>query len=591
MSEKKFQLKIKDPTVVGIDLGTTNSAVSFMKNNIPLMVKNDIGTDTLPSIVQILDKKMNAKIGHEAQKNMISDKSNTIFASKRLIGRKFDDCQISDYLKNLPYKTVSSCNGDVWIKTDYGKISPVHVGAKILANLKALTEKMLGKKVQRAVVTVPAYFNDSQRQATKEAGKLAGLDVIRIINEPTAAALAYGLGKVQKGHIAVYDLGGGTFDISILELRDGIFHVKATNGDTFLGGEDFDNEFVNFLLHLHETQENRPVERTPEVLQLLKIHAEKAKKELSEKEKTRICIEDVVPGADLDLVVSRQQLESIAKKIANRTVTPCEQAIKDANLSKSEIDHVILVGGMTRMPFIRKLVEETFGMKPNTSIDPDLAVAQGAAIQAGILSGDVKNILLLDVAPLSLGIEILGGMFSKIVERNTTIPFKHTEVFSTSEDNQTEVDIHIYQGERQFVKQNKYLGSIKLQNIPKAPRGVPKINVCFEADANGIIKVSAEDSISKKMQTINIAPTKGMTKADAKRIVRDAKKNKHVDNENIKKAKILGDIEMLERKSAMLKDAMKISIKLANVKKMILDSKLNNTDAAAAVKELKDKFF
>lgn len=526
MSSVLYKKQTRDPFAVGIDLGTTNSVVSFMKDGKPIVLKNEIGKPTTPSIVRIGRPEV---VGEEAKKFLVTDPLNTIFASKRLMGRKFKDPEIQDYLKSLPYKTQPSCNGDVWIKTDFGKFSPAQIGAKILGKMRTVAENVLGTRISRAVITVPAYFNDSQRQATKDAGKIAGLDVIRVINEPTAAALAYGLDKKAIGNIAVYDLGGGTFDISILDVEDGVFHVKATNGDTFLGGEDFDSEFMKFVINLHEQEENVRLDKSNICMQALKQAVEKAKVDLSSKLATRVIVENIVPGQDLDLVIKRDQLENVVKKIAQKTVGPCERAIKDAGVEKKDIRHVILVGGMTRMPLIRRTVKHIFGIEPLTEVDPDEAVSQGAAIQAGVLCGTVDNVLLLDVIPLSLGIETLGGVFSKIINRNTTIPFKQTETFSTSEDGQTEVDIRIYQGERALVADNKYLGAIKLKNIPPAPRGKPKIDVTFEADSNGIVKVSAEDSASKKAQEIEIVPSSGLTEEDVSRMVKEAEKQREED--------------------------------------------------------------
>lgn len=515
--------QVSDRHIVGIDLGTTNSVVAIMQGRNPVVLKNELGKNTTPSIVK------NEIVGEEAKKYLIQDPKNTIFASKRLMGRKYKDLEIQNYIKSLPYKTVSTCNGDIWIKTDLGKFSPSQIGAKILNKMKSVAEKAMNHRVTRAVVTVPAYFNDSQRQATKDAGRIAGLDVIRVINEPTAAALAYGLDKTAVGNIAVYDLGGGTFDISILEVDDGVFHVLSTHGNTFLGGEDFDSEFMKFIINFHEQGEGERLNKKEISFEKLKGAAEKARIELSTKDNTNIFIENIVPGKDIDIKVTRDQLESVIKRIAQKTIEPCENALKDAKISKRDIKHVILVGGMTRMPYIRKLVEEIFGIKPNSEVNPDEAVAQGAAIQAGVLSGSLDDVLLLDVIPLSLGIETLGGVFSRIIGRNTTVPFKQTETFSTSEDNQSEVDIRIYQGERGLVKDNKLLGSIKLKNIPMAPKGKPRIDVSFEADSNGILKVSAEDSVTKKKQEIELVPSSGLTEEQVTTMIKEAEKQQKID--------------------------------------------------------------
>lgn len=535
MGGQPFVAKVTDTNVIGIDLGTTNSVVAFIKNQVPFVISNEFGKPTTPSVVHLGEPEA---VGEEALKFLEKDPANTIFASKRLIGRKFKDPEIQEYIKMLPYKTQSVCNGDIWIKSsDLGKFSPAQIGAKVLSKLKELGEKYLGQPIQRAVVTVPAYFDDSQRQATKQAGKLAKLDVIRIINEPTAAALAYGLNKKEAGHIAVYDLGGGTFDISILELDNGIFHVKSTNGDTFLGGEDFDNELVKFLSRSFEQDEGVSIEDDPKAMLKLKAAAESAKRELSEKTATRVFVDNIIDGYDLDMELKRDQLESVVKRIAQRTIVPCEQAMRDAKINREDIKHVILVGGMTKMPYIRQLVREIFAKEPYTNIDPDEAVAKGAAIQAGVLSGAIGDVLLLDVAPLSLGIEVLGGMFSRIVDRNTTIPFKHTETFSTSEDNQNEVDIKIFQGERPMVSDNRFLGSLKLKNIGSAPRGEPKINVTFEADANGIIKVTAEDGAIKEAHTVELSQNSGLTEDEVERMLREAEEKREQDKEREKMAK------------------------------------------------------
>lgn len=584
MSKKSLTTKVVDPYVIGIDLGTTNSVVSIIKDKIPIILKNNLAKNTTPSIVRLGDHEL---IGEEAQPFLAQDPQNTIFSSKRLIGRKFNDPNIQEYIKSLPYKTQAVCNGDVWIKTDFGKFSPVQIGAKILNKLREFSEKHLNHPIQRAVVTVPAYFDDSQRQATKDAGKIAKLDIVRIINEPTAAALAYGLDKKEQGHIAVYDLGGGTFDVSILELNDGIFHVKATNGNTFLGGEDFDNELVKFLLRMYEQEEGINLDQNSSAVQKIKKSAEEAKKELSTKLNTRIFIENIVPGHDFDLRLKREQLESVIKRIAQRTIEPCQKAIKDAKINKTEIKHVILVGGMTKMPYIRQLVKDVFGIEPYTNIDPDEAVAKGAAIQAGILSGSMENILLLDVTPLTLGIEVLGGIFSKIVDRNTTVPFKHTETFSTSEDNQEEVDIKIYQGERPMAADNRLLGSLKLRSIPKAARGKPQINVTFEADANGIIKVMAEDSVSKKVHTVELSPDGGLTDKEVENMIKEAEEKKEQDRFKEKKAQFkvetMGFINEIEK----TKLPEKIIESFRDLKKFIKNDDFDIKKAETMLIELK----
>lgn len=583
MQESSFKKQVKDPYVVGIDLGTTNSVVSVMNNKIPVVLKNEIGKATTPSIVKLGKPEI---VGEEARQFLIKDSKNTIFASKRLIGRKFKDSSIQEYIKSLPYKTVSSCNGDVWIKTKYGKFSPSQIGAKILSKMKNIAENHLETSVQRAVITVPAYFNDSQRQATKDAGRIAGLDVIRVINEPTAAALAYGLDKTAVGNIAVYDLGGGTFDISILEVENGIFHVKSTNGDTFLGGEDFDSEFMKFIINFYEQKESIKLDKKSISFEKLKEAAEKAKIELSSKNHTDIFVENIIPGTDLDVRVSRDQLENVVKKIAQKTIEPCRKALKDAGIETKDIKHVILVGGMTKMPYIRSLVKEIFGIEPNVDVDPDEAVAKGAAIQAGILCGSIGNVVLLDVIPLSLGIETLGGVFSKIISRNTTIPFKQTETFSTSEDNQEEVDIRIYQGERPLVSDNIHLGSIKLKNIPKAPRGKPKIDVTFEADSNGIIKVSAVDNLTKQKQEVEIVPSSGLSEKEVSKMIKEAEKQRKADQ------RIVEMINFRNENQKKIKGLLNGSIKLpVESIKMIMDFdsliSQNTFDLDKAIKQLK----
>lgn len=513
--------KIHDNNIIGIDLGTTNTLSSILVNKQPIIIKTPHNDSITPSIVNQKDKT-NFIIGNEAKKLLKHDPANTIFSSKRLIGRKFNE--VKDYISKLPYKTVESCNGDVWIKTDFSKFSPTEVASKILKYVKDYSEQFLkiyrdtNNSIQRAVITVPAYFNDSQKQATKDAGRIAGLDIVRIINEPTAAALAYGLEKDIKGNIAVYDLGGGTFDISILEIDNGVFHVKSINGNTFLGGEDFDSEFVKFLINIFKEKEGIEIVDSNGLVKL-RLAAENAKKELSVKDTTQIYIENIIDGVDFDVTITKSQLESIIKKIANKTIEPCEQAIKDAGIKKKDIDKVILVGGMTKMPYIKKLVHTIFNKEPLCNINPDEVVAKGAAIQAGIISGDINNAVLLDVIPLSLGIETVGGVFNKIVNKNTTIPFKQEETFTTSEDNQTEVDIRIYQGEKPFAIDNKNLGKITLTNIPPMKKGIPKIKVIFSADNNGLLKVYAEDDITKKQHELQIKAVSELTNSEINNLI------------------------------------------------------------------------
>ncbi|KAF5141612.1 heat shock protein [Vairimorpha ceranae] len=526
MSKEEISSKI-----IGIDLGTTNSCVSLIHNNIPQIIENEEGGRTTPSVVSIFKDKI--LTGEQAKSNLLLHPKNTIFASKRLLGRKFDDVELKDYLKSLPYDTTKHCNGDIWIKIDNKKYSPAQIGAFILSKMKNAAENFLNSKVLRSVITVPAYFDDMQRQATKDAGRITGLQVLRVINEPTAAALAYGLDKSAQGIIAVYDLGGGTFDISILELDNGIFHVKSTNGNTFLGGEDLDNTLVDYINEKFKSKTGIDLLKHDSCYNRIKEAAEKMKKKLSSNLSSEINIpyiyNDSKKNYHLKEVITRDEFEKITKKLIDKTINPCLKAIRDANITKSDIKHVILVGGMTRMPYVRKLVKKIFGIEPSTNINPDEAVAKGAALQAGVLEGKIKDVLLLDVVPLSLGIELLGGIFNKIIHRNSTIPFKETHNFSTSEDNQSEVDIRIYQGERKMVKDNKYLGAIKLKNIPKAPAGIPKIDVTFEADANGIYKVSAQDGITKKKQEIEIVPSSGLNEGEISQMIREAEENSKKD--------------------------------------------------------------
>lgn len=526
MSKEEISSKI-----IGIDLGTTNSCVSLIHNNIPQIIENEEGGRTTPSVVSIFKDKI--LTGEQAKSNLLLHPKNTIFASKRLLGRKFDDVELKDYLKSLPYDTTKHCNGDIWIKIDNKKYSPAQIGAFILSKMKNAAENFLNSKVLRSVITVPAYFDDMQRQATKDAGRITGLQVLRVINEPTAAALAYGLDKSAQGIIAVYDLGGGTFDISILELDNGIFHVKSTNGNTFLGGEDLDNTLVDYINEKFKSRTGIDLLKHDSCYNRIKEAAEKMKKKLSSNLSSEINIpyiyNDSKKNYHLKEVITRDEFEKITKKLIDKTINPCLKAIRDANITKSDIKHVILVGGMTRMPYVRKLVKKIFGIEPSTNINPDEAVAKGAALQAGVLEGKIKDVLLLDVVPLSLGIELLGGIFNKIIHRNSTIPFKETHNFSTSEDNQSEVDIRIYQGERKMVKDNKYLGAIKLKNIPKAPAGIPKIDVTFEADANGIYKVSAQDGITKKKQEIEIVPSSGLNEGEISQMIREAEENSKKD--------------------------------------------------------------
>ncbi|ORE00141.1 HSP70 [Hepatospora eriocheir] len=527
-----------DKNIIGIDLGTTNSLAAYIKDNKSIVIKDTDGKKVVPSIVYLSNNE--ELIGNKAKNMLITDPLNTIFASKRLIGRKLSDSIFKsdneNFLQKLPYLTKEDCSGRVKIITEKGVFSPVEIGAKILKYIKEYVSKVIGKDVGSAVITVPAYFNDTQRQAIKDAGQLTGWNVLRIINEPTTAALAYGLDKKREGYIAVYDLGGGTFDISILEIKDGIFQVKSTNGNTFLGGEDFDSEFVKFLANMFHMKEGIDISSNKEALNKLKISAEIAKKKLTDRKNVNVFVENIVDGLDFDVDVSREQFNSSVKRVALRTIEPCEEAVKDAGITKDQIKDVVVVGGMTKVPLVREIVKDIFKIEPKTDIDSDEAVAKGAAIQGGIISGNIKDALLLDVIPLSLGIETLGGVYSKIINKNTTIPFKQTETFSTSKDNQTDVEINVFQGERLMVEDNIQLGKIKLSNIPKAKRGVPKIDVTFEADVNGILKVSAVERNSNVKQEVKIESAGGLSKEELEKLIKESKENQLKDS--IKKQRI-----------------------------------------------------
>ena len=517
--------------VIGIDLGTTNSCVSVMDGGKPKVIENAEGARTTPSIVAFT-KDSERLIGQPAKRQAVTNPDNTLFAIKRLIGRRFDDPLTKKDMEIVPYDIVKGKNGDAWVEAGGEEYSPSQISAFILQKMKETAESYLGEDVAQAVVTVPAYFNDAQRQATKDAGEIAGLEVLRIINEPTAAALAYGMDKEDGKTIAVYDLGGGTFDVSILEIGDGVFEVKSTNGDTFLGGEDFDNTIVEHLADAFQKKENMDLKADKLALQRLKEAAEKAKIELSSSATTEVNLPFITArmegGASTPLhlveTISRADLEKLVGNLINRTLDPCKKALKDAGVSKDEIDEVILVGGMTRMPKVREVVEKFFEAKPHTGVNPDEVVAMGAAIQAGVLQGDVKDVLLLDVTPLSLGIETLGGVFTRMIDRNTTIPTKKTQTYSTAEDNQNAVTIKVFQGEREMAADNKLLGNFDLVGIPPAPRGVPQIEVTFDIDANGIVSVAAKDKGTGKEQTIKIQASGGLSDSDIDQMVQDAEK-------------------------------------------------------------------
>ncbi len=517
--------------VIGIDLGTTNSCFAIMEGGEAKVLENSEGARTTPSMVAFTDTER--LVGFPAKRQAVTNPENTLFAIKRLIGRRFDSAEVEKDKKLVPFKIIKGDNGDAWVEAKGQKYAPSQISAIVLQKLKEYAESYVGEKIEKAVITVPAYFNDSQRQATKDAGKIAGLEVLRIINEPTAAALAYGMDKKATGTIAVYDLGGGTFDISILEIGDGVFEVKSTNGDTFLGGEDFDQRLVEYLTTEFKKESGIDLKADRLALQRLKEAAEKAKIELSSTTQTEINLPFITADATgpkhLNMKLSRAKLESIVEDLIERTVEPCKKALKDANLNASDISEVILVGGMTRMPKVQEKVKEIFGKEPHKGVNPDEVVAVGAAIQGGVLMGDVKDVLLLDVTPLSLGIETLGGVFTRLIDRNTTIPTRKSQVFSTAEDGQTAVTIRVFQGEREMAADNKLLGQFDLVGIPPAPRGMPQIEVTFDIDANGIVNVSAKDKATNKEQAIRIQASGGLSDADIDKMVKDAEANAEED--------------------------------------------------------------
>jgi molecular chaperone DnaK len=559
--------------VIGIDLGTTNSCVAILTGKDPQVIENAEGNRTTPSIVAFTDD--GKQVGVSAKRQQVTNSENTIYAAKRLIGRKFDSKEIEQDSKTLPYKVVKADNGDAWVEAKGKKYSPSQISAFVLQKMKETAEKYTGQTVDKAVITVPAYFNDAQRQATKDAGKIAGLEVLRIVNEPTAASLAYGLDKKKAGTVVVYDLGGGTFDVSILELGDGVFEVKSTNGDTALGGEDFDAKLTQYIIDEFKKESGVDLALDKMALQRVRESAEKAKIELSSTAQTDISLPFITADASgpkhLNVKITRAKFESLVDDLIQRSIKPCEQAIKDAGVSKSDITDVVLVGGMTRMPKVIETVKEFFGREPNKGVNPDEVVALGAAVQGGILSGDVNDVLLLDVTPLSLGIETLGGVSTKLIEKNTTIPTKKSQVFSTADDNQSAVTIKVLQGEREMAADNKLLGNFNLEGIAPAPRGIPQIEVTFDIDANGIVNVSATDKGTGKEQKITIKSDGGLSEAEIEQMIKDAEANKDsdkkkrdlIDSKNQAESVINSTEKSLKEHGDKVDDAVKAEINKA----------------------------